>query len=90
MNFEPNTLDRKLACLSEECAEVIQACQKAIRFGLFSTNPTLKPGDKHFGETNAEQIAREMEKTYVNDTKICLVGTEVRFYFAVGVIKDEA
>ncbi len=42
-----------LVCLSEECAEVIKAVSKALRFGLNDRNPKGKT-------TNLQDIAREL------------------------------
>jgi len=46
-----------LACLSEECAEVIKNVNKALRFGLEDRHP-----DKT--ETNFELISHELNDVY--------------------------
>lgn len=48
-----NKKEYLLTCLAEECAEVAQACSKALRFGLDDKGPnhTL---------TNAEHISSEL------------------------------
>lgn len=48
-----NVQEHLLTCLAEECAEVAQACSKALRFGLEDKGPnhTL---------TNAEYISKEL------------------------------
>lgn len=44
-----------LVCLAEECAEVVQECSKAIRFGL---------DDDYREETPRERIAQELEDMF--------------------------
>jgi NTP pyrophosphatase (non-canonical NTP hydrolase) len=67
-----NVEEHLLICLAEECAEVAQACSKALRFGLADQWP--ERGDI----TNAENIARELED---------LFGV-VRMLYARGMIRD--
>lgn len=54
IRFLPETIEGKLARLSEECHEVGQAACKAIRFGLYNTDPRT-------GITNIEKMQEEME-----------------------------
>jgi NTP pyrophosphatase (non-canonical NTP hydrolase) len=60
--YLPKDLNGKLARLSEECAEVIQAVCKAQRFGLSNYHPITK-------EINSQAIIRECEdlKHAIND-----------------------
>lgn len=37
------TTDHLLICLTEECGEVIQACSKALRFGLDDDHQSANP-----------------------------------------------
>jgi NTP pyrophosphatase (non-canonical NTP hydrolase) len=48
-----NITEHLLSCLAEECAEVSQACSKALRFGLDDKGP-------NHALTNAEYIAHEL------------------------------
>lgn len=43
----------RLTCLMEECAEVIQTCSKALRFGIDDINP-------HNNKTNRELLEEEL------------------------------
>lgn len=52
--YEPKTVDEKLAYLIEEMSEVTKAACKALRWGLDSCHPGT-------GESNAEQILNEWE-----------------------------
>lgn len=56
--YSPKDLSTCLALLVEECAEVIQACGKALRFGPQSFDPTLPPDRR---ETNTAWIQRELD-----------------------------
>lgn len=55
--YAPRSADQKLACLIEECGEVLAAAGKALRWGLESVNPEL-PTDQQ--ETNRDWLLREM------------------------------
>jgi len=46
----------RLALLSEECAEVIQAVSKILRHGYASQHPNDRPN----GPTNRQNLAREI------------------------------
>lgn len=48
-----NRIEHLLTCVSEECAEITQAVDKALRFGLDDGSP-----DKT--TTNAEDIVKEL------------------------------
>lgn len=48
-----NEKEHMLVCLSEECAEVIKAVSKALRFGL-------NDGYPNSGRTNLQDIMKEM------------------------------
>lgn len=37
-----NETEHLLACLSEECAEIIKRCDKALRFGIDDKDPTYE------------------------------------------------
>jgi NTP pyrophosphatase (non-canonical NTP hydrolase) len=50
-----NKTEHLLTCLAEECAEVAQACSKALRFGLDDKGP-------NHALTNAEYISRELSE----------------------------
>lgn len=43
-----------LACLAEECAEIIQSVNKALRFGLDNHHPDRE-------ETNLQEITKELQ-----------------------------
>lgn len=47
-------VEHLLICLNEECVEVAQRCDKALRFGLDDTDPTI-PG----APTERTRIAQE-------------------------------
>lgn len=47
-----------LTCLAEECAEVIQAITKALRFGLDNG------ADHYDGKTNADMITAELADVF--------------------------
>lgn len=47
--------DELISLLAEECAEVVQACMKIQRHGLFSFHP-----DDPFMTTNVMSLAREL------------------------------
>jgi len=48
-----NTSEHLLACLAEEAGEIVQACGKALRFGL-------RDGYPGGNRTNAEDIEKEV------------------------------
>jgi hypothetical protein len=52
--------DNQLAHVIEECGEVLAAAGKTQRFGAFSMNPLLSPGDPLYRETNIVWLKREM------------------------------
>ena len=51
-----NRIEHLLATLAEECAEVGLAVGKALRFGLQTAGPDS------LGDTNADDIARELNE----------------------------
>ena len=58
-----NKTEYLLVCLSEECAEVIKAVSKALRFGL-------KDGYPKGDTTNLQDIAREL--SHIDNIKLML------------------
>lgn len=55
--YEPRTTEERLGYLVEECAEVLKAAGKTLRFGYSGSNPELLPKKR---ETNAAWLRREL------------------------------
>lgn len=56
--YLPTTADGRLAHLTEECGEVLQAVGKTLRFGLDKHNPELSISQPQ--ETNRAWLTREL------------------------------
>lgn len=64
-----NLIDHLLTCLSEECAEVIQAATKAQRFGIHGKYPD--------GRVNVDVIAYELNDVLAVVQLLVSVGVDL-------------